>query len=54
MFDKYPFIDKIFTVYNISYIRDNGIEINCGKKKCIECQLCYSHNDVKYINEKIK
>ena len=47
---KYDFIDKVFTVFH----KDSDVEINCGKKKCMECKLCYKKNDVKYINERLK
>lgn len=50
----YDFIDKIFTVYDKDYIESNDVQINCGEKKCIECKLCYTDNDVFYINEKVK
>jgi len=46
--------DKVFTVFTPEVALANGVEVNCGKKKCIECMLCYTHNDVTYINEIIK
>jgi len=49
---NYDFIDKIFTVYDKDEAKK--VDINCGKKKCIECKLCYKKNDVKYINEIVK
>jgi hypothetical protein len=52
--DKYSFIDKVFTVYNLKYIRENDIQINCGKKICIECKTCYSKNNITFVNEQIK
>jgi hypothetical protein len=45
--------DKIFTVYSISGIREYKVNINC-EKFCITCLKCYTHNDIKYINEKLK
>jgi hypothetical protein len=51
---KYWFIDKIFTVYDSKFINENNIEINCGSKKCLDCLLCYTKNDIKFINEKLK
>ena len=45
--------DKIFTVFNTAYIRDNNVSINC-QKQCATCNICYTHNDIKYINEKIR
>lgn len=47
---KYDFVDKIFTVFT----KDSDAKINCGKKKCIDCKLCYRKNNVKYINERLK
>ena len=51
---RYWFIDKIFTVYTCEYAIKNNININCGRKKCLNCKLCYSHNKVKIINEVLK
>lgn len=52
--NKYPFIDKVFTVYDKDYIKNNDIQINCGAKNCLKCRLCYEKNDTVYINEKLK
>ena len=35
----YPFVDKIFTVYDKDYIKDNKININCGGRSCLSCHL---------------
>ena len=51
---KYPFVDKIFTVYDKKYIAENNVEINCGANNCFSCGLCYEKNGVKIINEKLK
>ena len=51
---KYPFVDKIFTVYDKNYIEDHGIDINCGSQNCLSCGKCYTKNDTVYINEKLK
>lgn len=52
MLVKYPFIDKIFTVYDAS--NAEKVNINCGGNKCINCGLCYNKNNVNIINEKLK
>jgi len=45
---------KAFTVYSRPFLREHSeIQINCAKS-CLECQLCYQHNDIVLINEKIK
>ena len=49
---KYPFIDKIFTVYDKE--ESKNVNINCGAKKCLTCGLCYNKNEVRYINETLK
>ncbi|MBR5087960.1 MAG: hypothetical protein IK093_00885, partial [Ruminiclostridium sp.] len=53
--EKYPEIDHVFTVYTKKYAKENGIKINCGGKKCMECILkkinCYFRNTEFYINE---
>lgn len=51
---RYWFIDKIFTVFNKKYIKENGIEINCGARSCLKCHKCYEKNDIVYINEQQK
>lgn len=48
------YADKIFTVYTKDFIKENGIEINCGGKHCLTCQLCYRNNGTLYIREKKK
>jgi hypothetical protein len=45
---RYKHFDKTFNCHDM----DNG-DINCNLS-CIECKLCYSHNDVNTINELIK
>ena len=50
----YDFIDKIFTVYDKDYIKDNDVRINCGAKNCLGCKLCYKKNKVKFVNEILK
>lgn len=52
--NKYPFIDKIFTVYTKEHIKENNIEINCGAKSCLSCHKCYVKSKEIYINEKCK
>lgn len=51
--NKYPFIDKIFTVYDQATIDRDNININCGAKKCLECLKCYTKGET-VINEKLK
>ena len=52
---KYPFIDKIFTVYTADYLKDNSdIKINCGGRSCANCLRCYEKNETVYINELLK
>lgn len=51
---KYDFVDKIFTVYDPTYIEENNVSINCGSRNCFECGLCYEKNNVTIINEKLK
>lgn len=49
------YIDHVFTVYEKDFAAENGIIINCGGRKCMECirkkSGCYFHNDTMYINE---
>ena len=45
---------KVFTVYNLEFVEEAKIDINCGAKSCISCLQCYSKNDIIYINEMLK
>ena len=51
--DKLPVgYDKVFTAHKKSDLKPN-ININCSKS-CNDCRLCYSHNNVVFINEIMK
>lgn len=52
--NRYDFVDKVFTVYDKNYIKENKININCGGRSCLECHKCYEKNRIKFINEKLK
>ncbi len=56
-----PVIDQIVTkppagfhkVFNV-VSKESDAEINCGGRKCIECQRCYSFDTTKVIVERVK
>lgn len=50
----FPFIDKVFTVYDKTYVKKNDISINCGARNCLECGRCYSKRTTKEIREQLK
>lgn len=50
----YPFVDKVFTVYDKTTIATKGIEINCGARSCLKCRKCYEKNDIINVNEQLK
>lgn len=50
--EQFPFVDRIFTVFDKEHAKN--VEINCGKKKCLECGLCYRNSKVKEIKEVLK
>ena len=54
IFKIFPFIDKVFTVYDKKTAKANGVEINCGARKCATCLNCYKANGIKFINELLK
>lgn len=61
LLNKYNWIDKIFTVYSLDHLLNQGMSlkdinsfINCGGRKCIECQRCYSRNRTIFVNEMLK
>lgn len=45
------YFNKTFNVYTKKYSIENNIKINCGKKICIECNICYSKNIIRIVNE---
>ena len=54
---NFSWADYIFTVYDMEYAAENNIEINCGGKRCITCQRCFTHNNtgsVIRVNELLK
>jgi hypothetical protein len=54
IFKAFPFVDKIFTVYDKQFIKKNDITINCGARSCGACAICYFRNDIKFISERKK
>lgn len=52
--EKYWFVDHVFTVYDKKCIADNDININCGARDCLGCQLCYHRDTDFYVREKLK
>ena len=53
-YEAFPFIDKVFTVYTRKYIRETGIEINCGSRDCAGCGRCYENYGGREVNEQKK
>ena len=53
IFAKYPFIDKIFTVFDGEFIKKNGVVINCGGRSCRGCKRCYKPGKG-LVNEELK
>lgn len=52
--EKYWFVDHVFTVYDKKFIIENEVEINCGARNCLGCQICYHKNTDFYVREKLK
>ena len=52
--ERYWFVDHVFTVYDKQFITDNNVNVNCGAKNCLECQLCYHKETEFYVREKLK
>lgn len=47
----FPFIDRVFIVYDYTFAMDNDISINC-QRKCNACtNSCYINNNTFYVNE---
>lgn len=52
---KYPFADKVFTVYEKEYAENHNIKCVCSKLSCMACRRCYNKkNKEQYINELLK
>jgi len=56
--ERFPFVNKVFTVYDNETITRDGVQINCGGRSCMGCQLCYKPNPagvaVMQVREKVK
>lgn len=50
----FPFIDKVFTVWDEKTANAEKIAINCGARKCAGCLRCYAPNDCREIAELLK
>lgn len=53
-YTKYPWVDKVFTVFDKPFIKEHDVQINCGAKHCLSCHKCYEHNGEFFINEVLK
>ena len=52
---KYPFINKVFTVYtDETTATGNGAKINCGARSCLKCHRCYTKRTASEVNELLK
>ena len=51
---RYPFIDKVFSVFTKDYAKAETITINCGARNCFTCQRCYSTKTGFHVNELVK
>ena len=43
--------NKVFNVFSKKEAERQNIKVNCGKKACLDCMLCYTVNKVEVINE---
>ena len=50
---RWWFVDKTFTVWDKEH-ESSAPVINCGSRRCMECRLCYTRNDVREIHESLK
>lgn len=51
---KYWFVDHVFTVYDKEFIKANNVNVNCGSRNCLGCQICYHTDTEFYVKEKLK
>lgn len=45
---------KVFTVYDLKYVQENAVDINCGARSCLSCLKCYKTNNTTHISELLK
>ena len=54
-YQKYDFIDNVFTVYTRAFAKAHNVTISCGGRSCKECKNCYCKSHQSYeINELLK
>lgn len=54
-YKRFPWVDKVFTVYDKQYLQNESVSINCGAKSCLTCRKCYTKSDPDFfINEILK
>lgn len=54
-YEKYEWVDRVFTVYTKDYIKENDVKINCGAESCLACKKCYiKSKNTLLINELLK
>lgn len=54
---KFPFVNFVFTVYDLAFAAENNVAITCGGRHCIDCQVCYDANEndgITIVNELLK
>lgn len=52
---RWDWVDHVFTVYDPAYIATNGVQINCGGRKCRECMRCYTRGNAEFfVSEQLK
>lgn len=51
---RFPWIDRVFTVYTADHALENSVDINCGEKHCNDCGLCYTADGPRHIREILK
>ena len=52
--DNTDMVNHVFTVYTAAYALEHNINIQCGNKKCWNCEKCYLTDTEFYINEIVK
>lgn len=51
---RFPWVDKVFTVYRKKTVKNDGIKINCGARSCVTCLRCYKKDTDQEISEQLK
>lgn len=51
---RWPFVNKVFSVFSKDFADRENVTINCGSRNCLTCGRCYSKRTGFHVNEILK